>query len=76
MICGTVCKAILQARIKRVVYAARENKFGAAKSIINVFDPSLKFNHHVDVKGGVLEEASSNMLKEYFRNKRSKAKKE
>lgn len=61
--------AILQSRIKRLVYATTEPKFGCVESLMNVFD-NKKFNHHVEITSAILKEESSNMLKEYFQSKR------
>lgn len=72
--CPMCAGAILQSRIKRVVYAAKEPKFGAMGSIINLADSSLKFNHKIEVTSGILEEESSLMLKSFFRELRIKNK--
>lgn len=61
--------AIIQARIKRVVYATPEPKFGCAESILKVFD-IVQFNHQVELSSGVLKEEASELLKSYFRQKR------
>lgn len=61
--------AIIQSRIKKVVYAAKEPKFGCAESIINVFNVD-KFNHHPEVISGILEEEAKILLKEFFKNLR------
>ena len=66
--------AILQSRIKKVVYAAYEPKFGTLGSIINVFDDNNKFNHKVEIVNGIYQEESSQMLKDYFKQKRLKNK--
>ena len=55
--CIMCAGAILQARIKTVVFAAKEPKFGACGSILNIFNNfEYKFNHEVEVIEGVLEE--------------------
>ena len=61
--------AILQSRIKNLYFGAYEPKFGAAGSIINVFEEE-KFNHHVNVQGGILEKECSDILKSFFQNMR------
>lgn len=61
--------AIIQARFKKVVFAASEPKFGCAKSIINVFNIE-KFNHHPKVVSGVLEDEAKIILKTFFKNLR------
>lgn len=61
--------AILQSRIKNLYFGAYEPKFGAAGSIINVFEEE-KFNHYVNVQGGILEKECSDILKSFFQNMR------
>ena len=67
--CLMCCGAILQARIGKIVYGTRCNKFGYAESIDNVLN-SKKNNHIVDVIGGVMETDCSSILKRFFSDKR------
>ncbi len=66
--------AILQSRIKKVVFATYEPKFGTLGSVINVFDENNKFNHKVEIVSGIYQEESSKMLKDFFKEKRLKNK--
>lgn len=66
--CVMCSGAIIQSRIKKVIYGAYDYRFGAHKSIINLFD--VKFNHQVDIKGGLLEEECSNLIKNFFKRLR------
>ena len=60
--------AIIQARIKKVVYAATEPKFGAAESVLNIFNHlEYKFNHEVEVVSGILKEESTDLIKSFFK---------
>ena len=59
--------AILQARIKRLVYGAKEEKFGAI-SILNEY----KSNHTLEVSGGVLEDECKELMQDFFKAKRLK----
>lgn len=69
--CIMCAGAIIQARIKKVVFAAKEPKFGACGSILNIFDNfEYKFNHEVEVIEGVLEEEAKQLLKDFFKNLR------
>ena len=61
--------AIIQSRIKKVIYGACDYRFGTHKSIINLFD--VKFNHTVDIKGGILETECSNIIKDFFKKLRN-----
>lgn len=60
--------AIIQSRIKNVYYGAYDNRFGCHKSLTNIFD--LKFNHTVNIIGGILEEDCSNLIKAFFKELR------
>jgi tRNA(adenine34) deaminase len=67
--CAMCSGAIINARIPTVIYAAPGIKFGTHLSVVNILD-SKKFNHNVDVTGGVLEEESANLLKAFFQERR------
>jgi len=66
--CVMCAGAIVQARIACVYYGAPDPKAGAAGSVTNVFD--LTINHQTDVIGGILRTECSQILKDYFRNRR------
>ena len=70
--CLMCAGAIFQSRIKRVVYAASEPKFGSFGSIIDVSNPIYKFNHKVELTKGILESDASLLLKSFFKEIRSK----
>ena len=60
--------AIVNARIPRVVYGAKDRKCGACGSVCDLF--SMEFNHHPTVQAGVLEQESSALLTEFFKDLR------
>ncbi|KGP76418.1 cytidine deaminase [Desulfosporosinus sp. Tol-M] len=64
--CPMCAGAIVQSRVKQVVYGAADLKGGAAGSVMNVLDYTL-WNHRVDVVAGVLEEECSDILKSFFK---------
>lgn len=66
--CAMCAGAILNARIPRVVYGASDKKFGACRSVCNLFD--MNFNHHPQVVSGLLEEESAQLLQDFFQNLR------
>jgi len=68
--CPMCAGAIVHARVARVVYAAADPKGGAAGSVFDLLPTDERFNHRVSVKGGVLQERSSEMLKDFFRHRR------
>ena len=67
--CVMCAGAILQARIKRVVYGCADSKFGACESLYAILNDSRQ-NHRCTVTKGVLEDESIAMLKEFFRELR------
>lgn len=66
--------AILQARIKKIVYGCAEPKFGCVESIMHVFH-DYNFNHKVEIEKGLLCEEISILMKSFFQNLRKKIKK-
>lgn len=60
--------AILQARIPRVVYGARDSKYGACGSVCDLF--SMDFHHHPQLEGGLMEEESAQLLRQFFQDLR------
>lgn len=66
--CPMCAGAILNARIPRVVYGARDSKSGACGSVCSLF--SMGFNHHPQVEAGVLEEACGEILQKFFQQLR------
>ena len=67
--CAMCAMALLHARVKRVVYGAQDPKAGAAGSVIDVFGTAA-LNHHTRVEGGVLAEASGDVLRSFFAERR------
>ena len=65
--------AIIQSRIKTVYYGAKDYKGGALGSSINVMDAN-GINHHPEIIGGVLEQECSELVSNYFKEKRKKNK--
>lgn len=56
--------AIIQARIDRVVYGAKDPRYGAVESMLRAFD--LGVNHKPQICSGVLEEQAGLILKHFF----------
>ena len=68
--CPMCAGAIIQSRIKEVVYGARDLKAGAHSSVLNLFE--FPFNHKVNVKSGILEVESANIISQFFKGLRKK----
>ena len=66
--CAMCAGAILNARIRRVVYGASDSKFGAVRSVCSLFD--MRFNHHPEVEAGIRVEEAAALMMEFFQNLR------
>ncbi|WP_274362584.1 tRNA adenosine(34) deaminase TadA [Paenibacillus thermotolerans] len=73
--CPMCAGAIIQSRIRRVVYASPDPKAGCAGTLMNLLQES-RFNHQTEVTAGVLQEECSDMLTNFFRRLRQKTKQE
>ena len=67
--CHMCAKAIIDARIDEIIFAAPEPKTGSIISIDNIYE-RIKFNHKTSYKYGLLMNESSNLLKKFFKTKR------
>ena len=67
--CCMCAAALVHARIKRLVFATRDFKSGAAGSVINVLNSAL-FNHCVLIDEGILEHECSVLLSDFFAARR------
>lgn len=67
--CLMCAGAIVQSRIKKVVFGTRDPKYGAVVSVSNAFD--ITSNHKVCFEEGVCKEECQILLKEFFKNLRN-----
>lgn len=67
--CAMCAGAIIQSRIPRLVFGARDPKAGACGSIFNLPE-ERRLNHRVAVIGGLLEEESQELMQSFFRRLR------
>ena len=68
--CPMCAGAIINARIPRLVYGAKDPKAGCCGSVVDLF--ALPFNHRPEVVGGCLEEECAGVLREFFAGLREK----
>ncbi|MCH7497687.1 MAG: tRNA adenosine(34) deaminase TadA [Candidatus Marinimicrobia bacterium] len=67
--CAMCAGALVNARAERLVFGAWDEQAGSAGSLYQLCrDP--RFNHQVEVTGGVLEEECRTLLQEFFQRKR------
>jgi len=67
--CPMCAGAILQARLPRLFFGAKNPKAGAVGSLINLLDDD-RFNHKVDVTAGLMEAECAALIKEFFKSLR------
>ena len=66
--CTMCAGALVQSRVDRVVYGARDEKAGAAGSLFDVVR-DRRLNHRPEVIGGVLADECAHLLTEFFRDR-------
>ena len=71
--CPMCSGAIINSRLKRVVYGARDPKAGCCGSLTDLF--ALPFNHHPVIESGPLEDEAQALLQDFFVMLREKRKK-
>lgn len=71
--CPMCAGAILQSRIKKVIYGAKDPKGGCIDSCMRMYE-TKGFNHYPQVESGILEEECSQILKDFFKEKRKSRK--
>ena len=64
--CPMCAGAILQARVKEVVFGTRNPKAGCVGSVYNLLQDS-RFNHQVEITEGVRQEECASIMKDFFK---------
>lgn len=71
--CPMCAGAIINSRIKRLIYGASDKKAGSVESVVKMLE--LPYNHRPPALGGVLADECSEMLKSFFKELRENRKK-
>ncbi len=66
--CAMCFGALLQARINKLIFGAKDPKFGAIGGVADL--TNYKWTHKFEIEGGILEQDSKVLLQEFFKNKR------
>jgi tRNA(adenine34) deaminase len=69
--CAMCAGALVAARVRTLVFGARDLRFGGVRSKFRIADSTL-LNHQVEVVEGVLAAECLELIKSFFENKRSK----
>lgn len=67
--CVMCMGALIQSRVSKLIYGARDPKFGGARSLYELAEDT-RHNHRFEVIEGVLEEECASIMKEFFRMRR------
>jgi len=68
--CAMCAGALVNARIKRLVYGAKDERFGAVETLFRICD-SDSLNHRIEIESGVLADGCRALMQKFFREKRS-----
>ena len=68
--CPMCTGAIINSRIKRLVYGASDNKAGSCGCVVNLFE--LPYNHKPEILSGVKKDECAELLSEFFKALRKK----
>jgi len=67
--CAMCAGALVNARINRLVYGAKDERFGAVDTHFGI-GLTDALNHRIEVVGGVLEDECRSLMQNFFRQKR------
>lgn len=67
--CPMCMGAMLQARIRRVIFGAFDPKAGAAGSVVDL-SACKQFNHRMEIIDGVLEDECRQLMQDFFQERR------
>ena len=67
--CAMCAGAMLHARVDRIVFGAPDPKTGAAGSVVDLF-AMKQINHQTSIEGGIMGDECSQLLKNFFKERR------
>ena len=68
--CAMCAGALVNARIKKLVYGAKDERFGAVETLFRICD-SESLNHRIEIVSDVLADECRSLMQEFFRKKRA-----
>lgn len=69
--CAMCAGALIQARVKRLIFGAHDERFGAVESVFRLCDSS-SLNHRMDITKSVLADECRKLMQDFFKQKRQK----
>lgn len=67
--CVMCAGALVNARVARLVFGARDERFGAVESRFRLCDSDL-LNHRIEITPGILADECREMIQDFFRRRR------
>ncbi|MDP2943636.1 MAG: nucleoside deaminase, partial [Candidatus Omnitrophota bacterium] len=67
--CSMCAGALILARVRRIIYGAKDPKTGACGSVFKIAN-GKKLNHRIKITGGVLSKDCGSLVSDFFRKKR------
>lgn len=67
--CVMCAGALVNARVKRLVFGAHDARFGAVETLFRLCDSSL-LNHRIEIVSGVLADECRELIRDFFRERR------
>jgi tRNA(adenine34) deaminase len=71
--CTMCAGALVLARVKRIIFGARDEKFGGCGSVFNVVSEK-RLNHQIEITAGVMEKEAASLMRSFFEKKRKQSK--
>ena len=68
--CAMCAGALVNARIKRLIFGAHDERFGAVESVFRLCNTG-SLNHQIEIVSGVLAEDCRKLMQDFFRAKRN-----
>ena len=69
--CAMCAGALIQARVRRLIYGARDERAGGVVSRFRICDTDF-LNHRIEVQSGVMEEECRTLMQEFFKTRRGR----
>ena len=67
--CAMCAGALVNARVKRLVFGAADERFGAVETVFRICD-NASLNHKIEITAGVLREECRQLMQDFFRQRR------